>query len=157
MIEPVTITQFRDRAGPYFSTAVHKHQPLMIQRGASDRGLLIGEEEALALLGDRQFNPEVLRGEGSVSVWLPELEIYGKGSSYAEAKEDLLSEVRYYVEEFLHSAQEYLVAPNRAGHLPYVIKAYLADLRGQLAEALFPGPPATLQRSPALREALPAP
>ena len=42
---------------------------------ASDRGLLIGEEEVVALLGDRQFNPEVLRGEGSVSVWLPELEV----------------------------------------------------------------------------------
>jgi hypothetical protein len=157
MIDPVTITQFRDRAGPYFSTAVHRHQPLMIQRGASDRGLLIGEDEVLALLADRQFNPEVLRGEGSVSIWLPELEIYGQGSSYAEAKEDLLSEVRYYVEEFLHSTQEYLVAPNRAGHLPYVIKAYLADLRGQLTEALLPGPPATLQHSTAPRDALPAP
>lgn len=157
MIEPVTITQFRDRAGPYFSTAVHKHQPLMIQRGASDRGLLIGEEEALALLGDRQFNPEVLSGEASVSIWLPELAIYGQSSSYAEAKEDLLSEVRYYLDEFLRSTQEYLAAPNRAGHLPYVIKAYLADLRGQLEEALFPGPPVTLQRSTALRDALPAP
>jgi len=142
MSKTVNITQFRDKAGPYFTAAVHDHQPLLIQRGAHDRGLLIGEDEALVLLGDRSFNPEVIRGDGSISIWLPELGIYGEGSNYSEAKEDLLNEVRYYLDEYLANAADYLRAPNRKGHLPYVIKARLADLRDRLAETIFPGPPA---------------
>lgn len=153
MSDPVNITQFRDKAGPYFTTAVLRHQPLMIQRGAGDRGLLIGESEALAIVADRRFGPEVLRGNGSVSIWLPEFEIYGEGASYGEAKEDLLNEVRYYVQEYLSNAEEYLRAPNRARHLPHVIKAHLSDLRGQLAETLFPGPPAAPERVAVLQSA----
>jgi len=72
MPKTVTITEFRAKAGPFFDTAIHDHQPLLIQRGVSDRGLLLGEAEAIAVLGDRRFNPEVMRSQGSVSVWLPE-------------------------------------------------------------------------------------
>lgn len=156
MTKPVHITQFRNKVGPYFTTAVHNHQPLLIQRGEHDRGLLIGEDEALAIVGDRSFSPEVIRGDGSVSIWLPQFEIYGEGPTYADAKEDLLSEVRYYLEEYLSNTQEYLRAPNREGHLPYVIKAHLADLRDRLPETIFPGPPAVPQRVAARRDAQPA-
>jgi len=142
MVNPVTITEFRAKAGPFFDMAIHDHQPLVIQRGATDRGLLLGEAEAIAVLGDRRFNPEVMRSQGSVSVWLPEFAVYGEGSSYAEAKEDLLSEVRLYVDEYLDDTRAYMAAPNRAAHLPYVLKAHLADVRGQLAETIFPAPPA---------------
>jgi antitoxin YefM len=82
-----------------------------------------------------------MRGDGGVSIWLPELAIYGQGATYGEAKADLLEEVRVYVDEYLANAAEYQRAPNRAKHLPHVIKAYLADLRGELEGVIFPGPP----------------
>ncbi|MGK2936221.1 MAG: hypothetical protein ACSLFR_00185 [Solirubrobacteraceae bacterium] len=76
-----------------------------------------------------------------MSIWLPELELYGQGEDLPAAKDDLLGEVRTYVDEYLGSG-EYVSAPNRSGHLPYVVRAYLADLRDELAEVVFPGPPA---------------
>jgi Antitoxin of toxin-antitoxin, RelE / RelB, TA system len=147
MPEPVSISLFRQKAGPYFSEAVHRHSPLAIRRGGEDLGLLLGRDEAWALLADRSFSPEVVRGDGSVSIWLPEFALDGQGTTYAQARADLLAEVRVYIDEYLANAAEYQRAPNRAEHLPHVIKAYLADLRGELEALIFPGPP----DSPALR------
>jgi antitoxin YefM len=141
MSEPVTISQFRQHAGPLFTEAVGGHTPLVIRRGGKDIGLLVGRDEAWALLDDRSFNPQVMRSEDLVSIWLPELEVYGHGPTYALAKADLLDEVRVYVEEYLADAEDYLRAPNRAGHLPHIIKAHLADLRNELESVIFPGPP----------------
>jgi len=141
MLEPVSITAFRDKAGPYFSDAVHRHVPLAIKRGSQDLGVLLGRDEALALVGDRTFNPEVMRSEGGVSIWLPEFALYGEGQNYAAAKEDLLSETRLYVDEYLANAAEYRAAPNRAAHFPHVVKALIAEARGQLERVIFPGPP----------------
>jgi len=141
MPEPVSISLFRQKTGPYFTDAVHRHVPLAIQRGSGDLGLLLGRDEAWALLADVSFSPQVMRGDGSVSIWLPEFAIYGQGVNYAEAKTDLLEEVRVYIEEYLAGAEEYRRAPNRAGHLPHVIKAYLADLSGELERLIFAGPP----------------
>jgi Antitoxin of toxin-antitoxin, RelE / RelB, TA system len=139
--EPVSISLFRQKTGPYFTEAVHRHSPLAIQRGSEDLGLLLGRDEAWALLADRSFSPEVMRGDGSVSIWLPEFALYGQGATYAEAKTDLLDEVRLYIDEYLAKAAEYQRAPNRAAHLPHVIKSYLAELRGELELLIFPGPP----------------
>jgi len=141
MPEPVSISSFRQRTGPYFTEAVHKHSPLAIRRGSEDLGLLLGGDEAWALLADRSFTPEVMRSDGSVSIWLPEFAVYGQGATYAQAKADLLDEVRVYIDEYLANAAEYQRAPSRAAHLPHVIKAYLADLRGELERVIFPGPP----------------
>lgn len=141
MPAPVSISLFRQKTGPYFTEVVHRHSPLAIQRGSEDLGLLLGGDEAWALLSDRSFSPEVMRGDGSVSIWLPELALYGQGTTYAEARSDLLDEVRLYIDEYLTNAEEYQRAPNRAAHLPHVIKAYLAELGGELEPLIFPGPP----------------
>lgn len=152
MLDEVTITEFRDHARSVFTRVVRSHQPQVIRRGADDRGLLVGLEEMWALLADRTFSPQVLRSETGVSVWLPEFEVYGEGDTFAEAKAELLDEVRVYVAEYLRNADEYRRAPNRAGHLPHVVKALVADARGELEQAIFPPPPdpATLRaRMPA--------
>lgn len=144
MPEPVNITAFRQKAGPYFSEVVHGHMPLAIQRGSGDLGLLLGGDEAWALLADRSFSPKVSRGgQGGISIWLSEFSVYGQGSTYAEAKQDLLDEVRVYVSEYLDNSEEYLRAPNRADHLPHIVKAFLADLRGELEQTVFPTAPST--------------
>jgi len=143
MSDTVTISQFRNKAGPLFSRAVQTRAPLFITRGSADLGVLLGVESVVAVLGDRQFSPEVMLGEGSASIWLPELLIYGQGTDYQSARADLLEEVREYVDEYLSNAEQYMRAPNRADHFPHVLKAHLADRRGELDEVVFPGPPAS--------------
>lgn len=141
LLDEVTITQFRDHSRSVFTKAVQAHQPQVIRRGAADRGLLVGLDEMWTLLADRAFSPQVMRGEAGVSIWLSEFEVYGEGDTYVEAKAELLDEVRAYVAEYLQHADEYRRAPNRAAHLPHVVKALVAEARGELEQAIFPPPP----------------
>ncbi len=141
MLEELSITSFRDKSGPVFTGVVQHHRPQVIRRGTSDRGLLVGFDEVWALLADRSFSPQVMRGDEGVSIWLPEFEVYGEGDTYAEAKAELVGEVRAYVAEYLEHADEYRRAPNRAGHLPHIVKALVAEFRGELERTIFPGPP----------------
>lgn len=137
----LTITEFRRSIGPTFSEAVQRHRPVRIDRGARESGVLFGDEEVLALVANRHFHPEVFQEGVDVSIWLPEFALYGRGASFAEAREDLLEEVREYVEEYLGEVELYARAPNRADHFPFVVRAWLADASGELVDVLF-APPA---------------
>lgn len=137
----LTITEFRRSIGPTFTDAVQRHRPVRIDRGARESGVLLGDEEVLALVANRNFHPEVFQEGKEVSIWLPEFALYGRGPSFAEAREDLLEEVREYVEEYLGEVELYSRAPNRTDHFPFVIRAWLADASGELADVLF-APPA---------------
>src|SRR5262245_27706174 len=136
----LSVTSLREQIGPCLSEVVRNHRPIAVRRGRDELALIVGAQEALALVGDRRFSPEVLGASGSVSIWLPEFELYGCGSDVQTAKDDLLNEVRLYIDDYLGS-NEYVRSPNRSGHLPHVIRAYLADLRGELADVIFSAPP----------------
>lgn len=143
---PLKVSTFRKEMSPRLDAVLREHLPLPVQRGRAELAVVIGAPEVKVLVGDRRFNPEVFGGgSDGVSVWLGELRLYGEGATYEEAKEDLLEEVREYVDEYL-SDSRYVRAPNRAEHLPYVIRAYIADREGDLASVIFSGPP-SLPRS----------
>jgi Antitoxin of toxin-antitoxin, RelE / RelB, TA system len=138
----LNITEFRRSIGPTFSAAVQGHRPVKIDRGTHQSGVLFGTEEALALVANWEFHPEVYREEEAVSIWLPEFALYGRGASFSRAREDLLDEVRNYVDEYLDEVELYSRAPNRAAHFPFVIRAWLADASGGLVDVLFAPPTA---------------
>lgn len=141
MAPALSVSALREKLGPRYTEVVRGHRPMAVKRGADELALLLGADEALSLVADRRFEPEVFGSGDSVSFWLPQLELYGQGADAGAAREDLLAEVRVYVDDFLMHAREYVGAPNRSGHLPYVIRAYLADLQGKLAEVIFPPAP----------------
>ena len=141
MNAPLKVSAFRREMSPRLDAVLREHLPLPVQRGRAELAVLIGAPEVKVLVGDRRFNPEVFGGgSGGVSIWLGELQLYGEGATYEEARESLLEEVREYVSEYLSDGR-YVRAPNRAHHLPYVIRAYIAEREGDLASVIFSGPP----------------
>ncbi len=136
----VSSTDARKRWADVFSRAVADGAPVAIERGGDERGLLIGFDEVRLLLDRYPFTTEAFFEDGAVSLWSPELELYGRGPSFAEAQEDLVDEVRGYVEEYLGDARLYLRSPNRASHFPWILRAYVADATGQLERVLFEPP-----------------
>lgn len=123
-----------------FRSAVDDRQPVAIERGGVDRALLIGMDELEALLAEHTFEPEVFFEEDAVTIWLPELALYGRGADFEDARSDLILEVREYVDEYLDQAELYRRAPNRAGQFPHVIKAFVADSADRLSDVLFAAP-----------------
>ena len=139
MPRSVSITEARRTIGQLFSDVVVKRRPALIER-QNQVGLLVGEDDAADLLAPYDFHTEVLFEAGAVSFWVPELALYGRGSSYEEAAADLVDEVRAYIDEYWAEIDRYRHAPNRSGHFPYLVRAHLADRRGQLLDLLLAEP-----------------
>jgi len=133
----LAVSDVRSRWAEVFRQAVTERHPVAIERGRSERALLIGLDELERLIAGYEFHPEAFFEADAVSLWLPELGLYGRGSGFEEAQDDLLAEVRDYVDEYLSEAQVYLRAPNRAEHFPFVMKAFAADAEDRLASVVF--------------------
>jgi hypothetical protein len=140
MPRTISATDARKHWSSFFSRAVHDRWPVLIERGRDERGLLIGSNELELVLSHHEFHPEAFFEPEAVSIWLPELALYGRGPSFEDAQNDLVDEVRDYIEEYLADAALYLRAPNRADHFPYVLRAFLADSDDRLGEVLFVEP-----------------
>lgn len=136
----ITVTDARKRWADVFSQAVADRSPVPIERGGDERGLLIGFDEVMLLLDPYVFTTEVFFEPDAVSIWLPELQLYGRGATFEDARADLVDEVNAYVDEFLADARLYLRSPNRAAHFPWILKAYVATAAGELTAALFAAP-----------------
>ncbi len=152
MPHTTSISEFRQRVSELFSEAVWHGRIVEVARGSRDRAVLLGITQLERLLDPIEFHPEVIADDEAVSIWLAELELWGRGTDFGEAKADLVAEVRDYVEEYLSESERYLAAPNRAGHFPAVVRAYAADRSGRLDEVLFAVP----REVPVPREPVPA-
>ncbi len=90
------------------------------------------------------FASEVLFEEdGSVSVWLPEFAVYGRGGDLDDAVDDLVDEVEDYVEDWYGRLRH---APNHAGRIGWVRRIELAEDRTELRDMLLE-PPASAEDS----------
>jgi antitoxin of RelE/RelB toxin-antitoxin system len=139
-MDSLSVTEARKRWADVFTQAVEDRWPVPIERGGDKRGLLIGFDEVMLLLNPYTFTTEVFFESDAVSIWLPELQLYGRGASFEAAQADLVDEVNAYVEEFLADARLYLRSPNRAAHFPWILRAYVASAAGELTGALFAAP-----------------
>lgn len=135
----VIYSEARNAFADIFDAAI-AHAPTRIRRRRSGEAVLIGHDDLLALTEPFAFHPAVYFEPQRVSIWLPELQLWGRGLDFASAREDLITEVRQYVEEYL--ADERLrTAPNHRPSAPWVVRAMLLD-DGQLAEVLYAEPAA---------------
>ena len=140
MPRTISATLARKRWSEYFDRAVHDRWPVLIERGSRERGLLIGSDELELVLSRYEFHPEAFFEPAAVSIWLPELALFGRGESFADAQADLVDEVRDYIDEYVADAPLYLRAANRSSHFPYVLRAFVADSAGRLTDILFAEP-----------------
>ncbi len=124
----------RNAFADIFDAAI-AHAPTRIARRRSGEAVLIATDDLRALAEPFAFHPAVYFEARGVSIWLPELELWGRGPDFASAQEDLIDELRQYLEEYL--ADERLrTAPNHRPHAPWLVRAMLLD-DGQLAQAVF--------------------
>jgi hypothetical protein len=135
-IAPMGVVRARKDLGRLVRNAAVLHRPSLIANGEAV-GLLLGADDVEDLAAGLSFNPEVYQDGEGVSVWLPELEVYGHGEDVDAALADLAEEVREYIDEYLAEIGRYRHAPNRAGHFPYVVKALALDAGGHLEQALL--------------------
>lgn len=131
------ITYSRARAGlaDLFDKAL-EHLPTRIDRRRADPAVLLSLEDFKALLSQFEFTPEVLFEASSVAVWLPELSIWGRGATFADAKEDLLAEIDQLL-ALLAGDARLRSAPNMVERLPWIFRLMYAEGDAEREEVLF--------------------
>ena len=63
-----------------------------------------------------------MESDGSVTLSLDQIDIIANAPTEAEAIAELADDLREYALDYYDHFPEWSVAPNRKGHLPYVIK-----------------------------------
>ena len=71
MPEVLAVSDVRNRWAEVFRQAVNERHPIAIERGRSERALLIGLDELELLITGYEFHPEAFFEPEAVSIWLP--------------------------------------------------------------------------------------
>lgn len=127
------------RAKAGFSTVydeVERVGAVVVERRKSQPLALVRRDELAALLAERcPFTTKTSRAaDRTISIWLDQLDLYGRGASITEAVDDLLDEVEDYVEEWERSLR---TAPNHEARRWYVHRLQLAGDREAIRDVIF--------------------
>jgi hypothetical protein len=106
------------------------------RRGARPVVLVDAQAHDKLLAQAFPFNPEVyFEDEGTVSIWLPELGVFGEGDNLDEAMDELVASVLDYVEAWQESGLNR--APNHEARSGWVHRIQLADRPDAIRQLLF--------------------
>ena len=137
-VQQITYSRARADLADLYDHALG-HLPTRIVRRRADPAVLLSLEDFKALLSRFEFAPEVLFEASSVAVWLPELAIWGRGATFAEAKEDLLAEIDELLALLAQDAR-LRSAPNMVERLPWIFRLMYAESDAEREEILFSTP-----------------
>lgn len=139
-MQDITYSRARAELADLYDDAL-QHLPTRIDRRRADPVVLLSLEDLRALLSRFTFAPEVLFEGGSVAVWLPELAIWGRGATFAYAKEDLLAEIDQLL-ALLGQDARLRAAPNMVERLPWIFRLMHAESDAEREDMLFAVPEA---------------
>jgi hypothetical protein len=122
------------------SDAAALHRPTRITRRRADPVVVLSERDLGVALSRFGFSPEVFRENGNVSIWLPELGVWGRGANLSEAKDDLLDEIDQILELFERD-ERFRTAPNIEPQLGWIMRLGMLDTDRDRLEAVFAPPP----------------
>ena len=118
-----------------------RHLPTRITRRRAGAAVLLSEADFRAILSRYAFSPEVFFEASTVSIWLPELAVWGRGRSFAEARADLLGELDQLL-GLLETDERARLAPNMVERLPWIYRLMGAASDKELDGMLFAEPSA---------------
>jgi len=137
-VREIGYSQARAELADIYDNALH-HLPTRITRRRADSAVLMSLEDVMRLLDRFEFTPEVLLEASAVSIWLPELAVWGRGATYADARADLLDEVAQIL-ALVDTDPRLRAAPNFVERLPWVYRLMLAESDGRREAMLFAAP-----------------
>ena len=115
---------------------VIRERPVFIKR-TRDHMMLSDTGTIWQLISGVKFIADMYReDDGSVTLSARDMDIVVNGADEAAARKALVRDITEYAEEYYQDFERYSAAPNRQGHLPYVIKALVArspeELEGEI-------------------------
>lgn len=116
--------------------SVTRRRPAFIKR-THDNVVLASTESLSAMLSDVRYETNIFQeDDGSITLSLDALDLVVNEKSLESAKKSLANDIEEYAEEYYANYESYSVSPNRRAHLPYVMKALIADSLKELEDAI---------------------
>ncbi len=113
--------------------SVTRRRPAFIKR-THDNVVLASTESLSAMLSYVRYETTIFQeDDGSITLSLDALDLVVNEKSLESAKKSLANDIEEYAEEYYANYESYSVSPNRRAHLPYVMKALIADEIGSNA------------------------
>lgn len=135
-VKTVQVSEVREHISEYFVEAVHKARPLAITRYGRETAYLVGESVLKTLLDSLQAaeprspgaSKKIAREpDGSLTVYLPSLDLVTNAASEQEAISDLVLQAREYAEEYLSNVELYSRDPERLAHFPILLRVAISQ------------------------------
>ncbi|RJQ32067.1 MAG: exoribonuclease R [Peptococcaceae bacterium] len=128
MLNEVQFTSARKSFTELFDNVWHRSLPAVIKRHQAEEVLLLRRDMQQDILQAYKLTPEVLPEEnGSVTLALNELDLAVNASTFEEAVNELIRDMKIYAEDYRERPQLFLNAPNRKGHFPYLLRVWLCN------------------------------
>jgi hypothetical protein len=137
-MQEMTASQARYAFADLHESAM-RHTPTRIVRRRGGAAVLVSEEDFETMLRGFRFHPEVFFEGSSVSIWLPELKIWGRGSQFEDAQTDLLDEIDQLT-ALLDGDSLMRAAPEIVERLPWIFRLAKTKEDAQRLELLFEEP-----------------
>ena len=116
--------------------SVTRRRPAFIKR-THDNVVLASTESLSAMLSYVRYEATIFQeDDGSITLSLDALDLVVNEKSLESAKKSLANDIEEYAEEYYANYESYSVSPNRRAHLPYVMKALIADSPKELEDAI---------------------
>lgn len=113
--------------------------PMVIKpRKSSETNTIMLSQVMLGiLLNNFKFDLDIIvEDDESFTLSLDTLELYVNAKTKESAMAELVEDVLGYAQRYIQNPAMYLNAPNRRGHLPYVLRVLLCDSPEQVAQLI---------------------
>lgn len=115
---------------------VTRRGPVLVKRNRDHMVLCSDVTMAQIVAGVTIVVDQLAEEDGSVTLSAEALDIVVNGPDLETARASLVTDLIEYAEEYFQEFQLYSQAPNRQGHLPYVMKALTAKSPKELEDAV---------------------
>lgn len=123
-MQPVSATDARKNWSAICDDVV-RNRPVFVKR-TRDEMVMTSIEDMKNILEGLKYNVDIYKeDDGSITAALREIDLAENGPDKEAACMLLSDAILEYAEEYYSEFQLYRNAPNRRGHLPYVIKAII--------------------------------
>ena len=134
----ITASQARNQFADIYEAAL-AHRPTSIHRRRGGSAVMLDGGDFDALLRAFEFSPEVFFEQGAVSIWLPELKIWGRGETFAKAQADLLDEIDELI-ALVESDAAMRATPQTVRQLPWIYRLMRTSSDEDRTAVLFAAP-----------------
>jgi len=128
-LESVPFTYARANLSSIVDALVRNEKPaIAINRKNKEEVLVLKKETQKFLLSAYRLKAEIHREiDSSYTLSLGLIDIAENGTSLEDALQSVVEELKVYAADYVDRLPLFINAPNRQGHLPFVMRVLLAD------------------------------